>query len=142
MDRNGRNQISGYDASEGALYVLFMLVLALHPKVPKFFAVDNFDQALNPRLATVLTAKFCELILDSDPQKQVLLTTHNPAVLDGLNLMDDRIRLFAVNRNYSTKGATEVRRITVSQDIIDADEQGLSLSNLWKMGRLGGIPNL
>ena len=35
-----RNQLSGYDANEGALYVLFMLVLALHPRMPRFFAVD------------------------------------------------------------------------------------------------------
>jgi len=45
-----RNRISGYDASEGSLYVLFMLVLALHPKSPRFFSMDNFGQTLNPRL--------------------------------------------------------------------------------------------
>lgn len=139
---DGRNQISGYDASEGALYVLFMLVLALHPKVPKFFAVDNFDQALNPRLARALIQKFCKLILELDSHKQVLLTTHNPLVLDGLNLADDRIRLFTVDRNYSTKGATQVRRIQVSEEIINASQDGLPLSKLWVMGRFGGVPNM
>ena len=47
--RKDRNQLSGYDASEGALYILYMLVLALHDHSPRVFAIDNFDQALNPR---------------------------------------------------------------------------------------------
>ncbi|MBO5622014.1 MAG: AAA family ATPase, partial [Butyrivibrio sp.] len=36
---------TGYDASEGALYVLFMLSLAMHDKAPKMFAIDSFDHA-------------------------------------------------------------------------------------------------
>lgn len=136
-----RNQLSGYDANEGALYVLFMLVLALHPRTPPFFAIDNFDQSLNPRLARALTRLFCQLMIDSSPPRQVLLTTHNPLVLDGLELQDDRIRLFAVERTRSTGGATQVYRVQVSEQAFDTQE-GLSLSKLWVMGRFGGVPNL
>ncbi|MCD4738256.1 MAG: AAA family ATPase [Anaerolineae bacterium] len=78
--REGRNQISGYDASEGVLYVLFVLVLALHPRTPRLFAIDNFDQAMHPRLARAVTRLFCRLMLASDPPRQALLTTHNPLV--------------------------------------------------------------
>ena len=39
-------QFTGYDASEGALYVLFMLALAMHPQAPSIFAVDSFDHQL------------------------------------------------------------------------------------------------
>ena len=137
-----RNQLSGYDANEGALYVLFMLVLALHPRMPRFFAVENFDHSLNPRLTRALARLFCQLIVESDPPRQVLLTTHNPLVLDGLDLSDDRIRLFAVERTRSTGGATQVYRIQVSDEVLNATPAGLSLSNLWVMGRLGGVPNL
>lgn len=56
----GRNILSGYDASEGALYVLLMTVLVHHPKSPPVLAVDNFDHALNPRLAKALTRKVCD----------------------------------------------------------------------------------
>jgi len=45
---SGRNVLSGYDASEGALDVLFLAVLAAHPKAPSFCAVDNADHGLNP----------------------------------------------------------------------------------------------
>jgi energy-coupling factor transporter ATP-binding protein EcfA2 len=137
-----RNQISGYDASEGTLYVLFALALALHPRAPLFFAIDNFDQAMHPRLARALTRLFCRLVLESDPPRQVLLTTHNPLVLDGLDLTNDAIRLFAVERGLETAGATDVHRVQVSESVLDAREDGLSLSNLWLMGRLGGVPRL
>ena len=83
-------QFTGYDASEGALYVLFMLALAMHPQGPSIFAVDSFDHALNPRLAKKMMEVFCDQILRQD--KHVFLTTHNPLVLDGLNLSNDNIQ--------------------------------------------------
>jgi len=138
--RPGRNRFSAYDASEGALYVLFSLVLAMHPLSPPLFAIDNFDQAMHPRLARATTRLFCHSLLTSTPSRQAFLTTHNPLVLDGLDLTDDRIRLFAVERNR--QGVTEVYRVEVSEDVLNATQKGLSLSNLWVMGRLGGVPDL
>jgi len=136
--RKDQNQFSAYEASEGALYVLFVLVLAMHPESPKIFAIDNFDHAMHPRLARATTRIFSRELLKTD--RQALLTTHNPLVLDGLNLSDDRIRLFAVERN--SYGATKIYRIQVSEEILQATQQGLSLSNLWIMGRLGGVPDI
>ena len=136
----GRNHISAYGASEGVLYLLFLMVLALHTKSPRLFAIDHVDQAMHPRLARAATRLFCEYMLASNPPRQALLTTHNPLVLDGLNLLDDRIRLFAVERN--SRGHTCVYRIEVSPYVLNATQKGLSLSNLWVMGRLGGAPNI
>jgi predicted ATPase len=132
-----RNTLSAYDASEGALYVLFMLVLASHPKAPRIFAVDNFDQALHPRLAAALTRMVTSQIV-REGKRQMLVTTHNPLVLDGLDLRDDRIRLFAVER--ARNGATEINRVTLSEELLAEADKGMSLSRLWVMGRLGGVP--
>lgn len=129
------SQFTGYDASEGALYVLFMLALAMHPKGPSIFAVDSFDHALNPRLARKMMQVFCEQIIKK--QKHVFLTTHNPLVLDGLDLCNDDIRLFTVERD--SNGYAQIKRITVSQEMID---EGQPLSRLWINGRLGGVPTL
>lgn len=127
----------GYDAtSEGALYVLFMLCLAMHPKAPSIFAVDGFDHALNPRLAKKLIQVFCNQILIND-DRHVFLTTHNPLVLDGLDISNDNIRLFSVDRDKN--GYAQIKRIKVSQDLIN---EGQSLSRLWINGRLGGVPDL
>ncbi len=137
-----RNLISGYDASEGALYVLFTLVLALHPRTPRFFAVDNFCHSMNPRLSRGLARLFCRLMLASDPPRQALLTTHSPLVLDGLDLRDERIRLFAVDRSQSTGGATKVSRVLLSDKILEKGEKGMPLSTMWSMGFLGGVPDI
>ena len=128
-------RFTGYDASEGALYVLFMLCLAMHPKSPAVFAIDSFDHALNPRLAKKMIQVFCEQVLQKE--RHVFLTTHNPLVLDVLDLRNDEIRLFAVDRDKN--GYTQIKRILVSEELIRA---GQPLSRLWMNGRLGGVPEL
>lgn len=138
--REGRNTLSGYDASEGALYVLFLAVLSGHFESPALCAVDNADHGLNPRLARSLINRFCHWHLASTNERQVLLTTHNPLVLDGLPLQDDRVRLFAVSRTVS--GRTRVRRVLVDEEMRAKAERGWTLSRLWVMGHLGGVPNV
>ncbi len=135
-----RNLLSGYDASEGALYILFAAVLALHPKSPRLFAIDNVDQALNPRLAMRLSSAFCNWVLKSKAGRQVLLTSHNPAVLDGLPLRDDRVRLFTVDRD--TRGHTVVKRVEPNEKLLGKEKDGWTLSRMWVNGLIGGVPNV
>ena len=130
------DRLTAYDVSEGALYVLFLLTLALHHKSPNVFSIDNFDQAMNPRLAQKFTRKFCELILKKE--KTVFLTTHNPLVLDGLDLTNDDIRLFVVERSRKT-GETTIERISTTKDLMATD---IPLSRMWPMGMIGGVPNI
>jgi predicted ATPase len=134
-----RNELTAYDASEGALYILFCAVLCLSTQAPKTFAVDNLDQALNPRLLTRLTARLAGWLTRADPGRQMLFTAHNPAVLDGLQLDDPEVRLFAVERN--SEGMTVFRRITLSPELQIMNEQ-YPLSRLWMMGHLGAVPNV
>ena len=126
---------TGYDASEGALYVLFMLCVAMHPNAPKMFGIDSFDHAMNPRLARKITQVFSRLILENG--KTVFMTTHNPLVLDGLDLTDDRVRLFVTDRDEN--GHIIMNRIQVSEELVGT---GQSLSRLWINGYLGGVPEL
>jgi hypothetical protein len=133
----GRNYLSGYDASEGALYVLFMTVLVHHPEAPPVLAVDNFDQALNPRLAKALTRDVCEWIT-TRKDRQLLLTSHNPLVLDGLPLRNDHVRLFTVERSH--QGKTVVQRVRVDEKLLQYADEGVPLSQQWVMGTFGGVP--
>ena len=107
----------------------------MHPDAPSIFSIDNFDHALNPRLVRRLTQIFCGEILKRE--KTVFLTTHNPLVLDGLDLSNDRIRLFTVNRN--NKGYTTLERVQISNKLL---EKGMPLSRLWIDGYIGGVPDL
>ena len=138
--REKHNQLSGYDASEGALYVLFMAVVAAHPKAPRFCAIDNADHGLNPGLAKQLFFYFSQWLLASDPPRQVLVTTHNPAVLDGLPLQDERVRLFTVDRD--TQGKTFVKRLVVDDRLLSYAKEGWTLSRLWTNKLIGGMPNV
>lgn len=130
------DRFTAYDASEGSLYVLFLLCLAMHKNTPQVFAVDNFDQAMNPRLARATTRIFCDIIKERN--KTAFITTHNPLVLDGLQLNDPAIRLFTVERN-KMDGTAQIKRVEVSDELIRLDQP---LSRLWINGRLGGVPNL
>jgi len=136
---DGRNQLTGYDVNEGALYVLFAAVLCLSPSAPGLLAVDNLDQALNPRSATRLTERLAVWLKAESPDRQLLFTTHNPAVIDGLNLADDQIRLFAVERN--TSGHTRCERIVPTPELLALNRE-YPLSRLWLMGNLGAVPNV
>ncbi len=138
--REGRNVLTGYDVSEGALFALFLAVLSGHRRSPRLCSVDNADHGLNPRMARALVGKLCEWYLSSDVERQVLLTTHNPLILDGLPLTDDRVRLFTVSRTRS--GRTTVRRIEINDNLLKKAEKGWSLSRLWVMGHLGGMPDV
>ena len=138
--RKSRNRLSGYDASEGALYVLFMAVIGAHPKAPEFCAIDNADHGLNPGLAKQLFFYFSQWLLESGTQRQVLVTTHNPAVLDGLPLQDDRVRLFTVDRD--TQGKTFVKRLVVDDKLLSYAEKGWTLSRLWTNKLIGGMPDV
>jgi len=135
----GRNVLTGYDASEGALYILFAAVVMLHPKAPKICSIDNVDQALNPRLATRLATAVCKWALKAK-DKQVLLTAHNPAVLDGLPLKDGRVRLFVVDRD--SRGHTVIKRVQLDENLLAKAAGGWTLSRLWVAGDIGGVPDV
>ena len=136
----GRNVLSADEASEGALYALFLAIIAGHKASPPFCAVDNADHSLNPRLARALMECLCRWYTAMEEPRQILLTTHNPLILDGLPLQDDRVRLFTVSRTHS--GRTSIRRVIVNDGLLEKAERGWTLSRLWVMGHLGGVPNV
>ena len=128
------NLFSSENSNEGILHVLFYLSTIISSKTPKLFAVDNIETSLNPHLCRHLMTKMSELVKKHD--KQMLITTHNPAILDGLNLFDDDIRLFEVYR--TDLGDTKTRRITLNEKM---KHKGYKLSELWTNGKLGAISN-
>jgi len=121
-------------ANEGFLFVLFYFTLLMSKRTPKFFAIDNIDTALNPRLCAELMKQIVELAKKYD--KQVICTTHNPAILDGLDLKDDEQRLFVVSRDFD--GKTGVHRIRGPKS--QHGESVTRLSVAFIRGSLGGLP--
>ncbi|MCU0440548.1 MAG: AAA family ATPase [Raineya sp.] len=121
-------------ANEGFLYLLFYFTLFISPFTPPFFAIDNIDNALNPKLCAELIKRLA--VLAKENNKQVLLTTHNPAVLDGLDLDDENQKLFTVYRNQ--EGHTKVKNIKPLKKVEGVEP--VRLSEAFIRGYLGGLP--
>jgi len=131
--RRGNNIFSAENANEGILHILFYLALFISKKTPAIFGIDNIETALNPQLCRDLTKELAALAKKNG--KQALVTTHNPAILDGLDLHDDDQRLFVVYRN--DHGHTVTKRIKLKPE---AGGEKHKLSELWMRGHLGGLP--
>lgn len=116
--------------NEGFLYLLFYSTLFMSKITPSFFAIDNIDASFNPKLCMQVTKNLAALAKKN--KKQAIVTTQNPAVLDGLNLADDNQRLFVVRRN--NEGHTVAHRIE------HKSERKMKLSELWTNGYIGGLP--
>jgi predicted ATPase len=122
-------------ANEGFLFLLFYFCLFLSKDTPKFFAIDNIDASLNPKLCSQLMTELVDLAAKTD--KQAILTTHNPAILDGLDLTDDDQRLFVVSRN--NQGHTRIKRILAPRLV--EGQSPVRLSEAFLRGYLGGLPD-
>lgn len=129
-----------YDVSEGALYVLFVLLLLYHPKAPRIFALDNVDNSLNPGLVINLISHLAEF-LENHPDRQLFITTHNPTALDAIDLFNTSHRLFVVKRGK--RGDTVFNRIEPPEGFTKEkwNEQygNAKLSEIWLSGVLEGL---
>ena len=121
-------------SNEGFLFLLFYCALFISDITPNFFAIDNIDASLNPRLCRRLMQELVELATKYD--KQVIFTTHNPAVLDGLDLEDDEQRLLVISRNQL--GYTKARRILGPKPL--EGQEPVELSEAFLRGYIGGLP--
>jgi len=139
MQRNFKD-LYAYDVSEGALYVLFVLLLLTHEDSPSMFALDNVDSALNPGLVTAMVSHISEILKDH-PEKQIFMTTHNPTTLDAIDLFNPDHRLFVTKRDDS--GATVFERISppsgMTKDEWQEKHGYMKLSEIWLSGAIEGL---
>ncbi len=125
------NTFDQRSTNEGFLYLLFYLTLIISDETPRFFAIENIDTAFNPKLCREVTRRLIELARKHN--KQIIATTHNPAVLDGINLYEDDVRLLVVRRTID--GYTKTNRVTLK------GEMTMPLSEAWQKGFIGGLPD-
>ena len=129
-------EIDQRSTNEGFLFILFYITLIVAKETPRAFAIDNIDASLNPKLCTKLMSILCDLAKKYD--KQIFLTTHNPAILDGIDLNDEEQKLFVVSRNKL--GHTRMKNITAKEKPISSNDEPLKLSEAFLRGYLGGLP--
>ena len=135
------NKLTAVDASEGILYAIFLLVLCHSPHAPNIFAIDNIDQALNPRLLKHMIQLLQKWLILDNSNRQLFCTVHNPVVLDNLNITDNDVKLFVVDRD--SNGITVASPINITEELISkSKELHITLSQLWTEGFLGGEEEL
>ena len=117
--------------NEGFLYLLFYLTLFISKDTPHFFAIDNIESSFNPKLCTRIIKFLIQLAKENE--KQVIITTHNPFILDGLDLSDDAQKLLIVKRGDG--GHTKIKEIAYKS------ERKKKLSEIWMSGAIGGLPD-
>jgi Predicted ATPase len=117
--------------NEGFLYLLFYLTLFISDETPAFFAIDNLESSFNPKLCREITKRLVHLAKKHN--KQVIVTTHSPAILDGLDITNDDERLFVVRRNLD--GHTKVNCVQLK-----GNNMNTPLSEAWTKGYIGGLP--
>lgn len=124
------NYFDQRSTNEGFLNLLFYLTLFISKDTPSFFAIDNIESSFNPKMCRKVVGLLAELAVKHG--KQVIATTHNPAVLDGLDLSNDE-KLFVVRRDLD--GHTKLSPIKYNC------EAKVPLSEAWMKGYIGGLPN-
>jgi len=79
--------------SDGTLRVLGLLLAVYQPGPSSVIAVEEPEATVNPAVAEVVV----EVLMDAAHEKQVLLTSHSPDILDYKDLTDNQIRVVAMD---------------------------------------------
>lgn len=115
--------------SDGTIRLLALLVIShWRTRQPSLVAIEEPENGLHPHLAEHIVS----ILRTAAEQRQVIVTTHNPAFLDYLEpyeiLLCDKI-----------EGFTKVRH---ASDVADVEKfrKHFRLGELWVQGTLGGVP--
>ena len=114
-------------ASDGTMKMLAYLVMLHDPEPPPFIGIEEPENHLHPRLLGGL-AEDCRA---ATGETQLIVTTHSPYFLDGLQPKEAWV-IFRDSNGYS-----QVQNMVRIPGIKEMFDQGATLGNLWMEGYLG-----
>jgi hypothetical protein len=79
----------GREMSDGTLRLLGLLLAVYQPSRPSLLAIEEPEATVHPAVAQLVT----EILVDASHDRQLLVTTHSPDILDAKELSDDQIRV-------------------------------------------------
>ena len=121
------NPVLARFASDGTLKMLAYLVLLHDPEPPPFIGIEEPENFLHPRLLPEL-AEECRATCE---RTQLLVTTHSPFFLDGLQPKEVRV----LWRNEA--GHAQTRRLADLPGVQAFMDEGAQLGDLWMEGQFG-----
>jgi len=126
-ESNLHNPLYPNQLSEGTLRFLWLVTILLSPSAPALTLLDEPEVSLHPELLKLLAA----LLQDVSASRQIIVATHAPDLIRWLEPEE----VLVVEK---TQGRTSLTR-AADMDIEDWLED-YTLSDLWRMGNLGGRP--
>jgi len=81
--------------SDGTLRALGLLLAVYQPGNPSVIAIEEPEATVHPAVMEAIV----DVLTDASNERQVLITTHSPDILDQKELGDDQLRVFTVERN-------------------------------------------
>ncbi len=84
--------------SDGTLRLLGLLLAVYQPHGPSVLIIEEPEATIHPGAAEVVV----QVLLDAARERQVLITTHSPDILDSPELRDDQIRVVTMARGNTT----------------------------------------
>lgn len=83
--------------SDGTLRVLGLLLAVYQPGDASVLTVEEPEATVHPAVMEVLL----DVLLDASRERQVVITTHSPDILDAKSLGDDNIRVVALDKGQT-----------------------------------------
>lgn len=84
--------------SDGTLRILGLLLAVHQPGDPTVVAIEEPEQTVHPAVAELIV----EVLLNAARERQVLVTTHSPDILDHEDIGDDQIRVVRAEKNRTS----------------------------------------
>lgn len=133
-------RIPAESLSQGTLYLLAVLTLALSPHPPAVVCLEEADRGVHPRMLREVRDALYRLSYPVEfglarAPVQVITTTHSPYLLDLFRDQPDEVIL----SNKSGRDAT-FTRLSDREDLRELLGEA-SLGDLWFSGILGGTPD-
>ncbi|MBU4233179.1 MAG: AAA family ATPase [Proteobacteria bacterium] len=105
--------------SDGTLRILGLLLAVYQPGLHSVIAIEEPEATVHP----AVTELIIEVLMDASNERQVLITTHSPDILDYKHLKDSEIKIVTIE-NYSTLIAplSQSSREAIRQHLYTAGE--------------------
>lgn len=134
---DGSGEVLSTDLSQGTLYLLGILCLALHPTPPTMVCIEEIDRGIHPRMLREVRDLLYRLSYPEEETRakvQVIATTHSPYLLD---LFRDHPEEVVISQKVGN--AAQFECLADRDDLAEIIAEG-SLGDLWFSGILGGVP--
>jgi predicted ATPase len=105
--------------SDGTLRILGLLLAVYQPGLHSVITIEEPEATVHP----AVTELIIEVLMDASKERQVLITTHSPDILDYKHLKDSQIKIVTIE-NYSTLIAplSQSSREAIRQHLYTAGE--------------------